>query len=64
MHRRTKRFSIAEYDSGHSPSQEINMFDNFHSLLRGSSPDESWGRMTLQTQQVLDAVFQSAGCTL
>jgi hypothetical protein len=40
------------------------MFDNFHSLLKGSSPDESWGRMTLQTQQVLDAVFQSAGCTL
>ena len=64
MHRRTKRFSIAEYDSGHSPSQEINMFDNFHSLLKGSSPDESWGRMTLQTQQVLDAVFQSAGCKL
>jgi predicted dehydrogenase len=64
MHRRTKRFSIAEYDSGHAPSQEINMFDTFHSLLSRSSPDESWGRMTLQTQQVLDAVFKAAGCTL
>jgi len=64
MHRRAERFSVAEYDSGHSPSQEINMFDTFHDLLRRSSPDESWGRMTLQTQQVLDAVFQAAGCKL
>lgn len=64
MHRRSQRFSVAEYDSGHSPSQEINMFDTFHELLKGPSPDESWGRMTLQTQQVLDSVFQAAGCKL
>jgi predicted dehydrogenase len=64
MHKRSQRFSVAEYDSGHSPSQEINMFDNFHELLKRSSPDESWGRITLQTQQVLDAVFEAAGCKL
>lgn len=64
MHRRTQRFSVAEYDSGHAPSQEITMFDTFHGLLKGSTPDESWGRMTLQTQQVLDRVFQAAGCSL
>jgi hypothetical protein len=40
------------------------MFDNFHELLKRSSPDESWGRITLQTQQVLDAVFEAAGCKL
>jgi hypothetical protein len=64
MHRRTQRFSVAEYDSGHAPSQEINMFDTFHGLLKGSTPDESWGRMTLQTQQVLDMAFEAAGCSL
>ncbi|MBU6386606.1 MAG: Gfo/Idh/MocA family oxidoreductase [Planctomycetes bacterium] len=64
MHRRSQRFSVAEYDSGHSPSQEINMFNTFHNLLQGDRPDESWGRMTLQTQQVLDAVFQAGGCKL
>jgi hypothetical protein len=40
------------------------MFDTFHGLLKGSTPDESWGRMTLQTQQVLDMAFQAAGCGL
>ena len=64
MHRRSQRFSVAEYDSGHSPSQEVNMFDTFHELLKGTHPDESWGRMTLQTQQVLDSVFHAAGCKL
>lgn len=64
MHRRSQRFQMAEYDSGHSPSQEINMFNTFHRLLRESKPDLSWGRMTLQTQQVLDAVYAAAGCKL
>jgi hypothetical protein len=64
MHRRSQRFQIAEYDSGHAPSQEINMFNTFHRLLREKKPDLSWGRMTLQTQQVLDAVYAAAGCKL
>lgn len=64
MHRRCHHLSVAEYDSGHAPSQEINMFETFHRALQQSQPDESWGRMTLQTQQVIDAVFAAAGCSL
>ena len=63
MHRRVQRCSVAEYDSGHAPSQEINMFETFHAALRGKTPEESWGKMTLQTQQVLDAVYRAAGCS-
>jgi predicted dehydrogenase len=64
MHRRVERISVAEYDSGHAPSQEINMFEAFQQSLQRSEPDERWGKMTLQTQEVLDQVFQAAGCSL
>lgn len=64
MHRRVVRHSVAEYDAGHAPAQEINMFEAFHRALQQSQPDESWGEMTLQTQQVIDAVFRAAGCSL
>jgi len=64
MHRRVRRVSLAEYATGHPTAQEVNMFEAFHVAARGKEPDERWGQMTLATQQVLDAVFQAAGCSL
>jgi hypothetical protein len=40
------------------------MFEAFHQSLQRSEPDERWGKMTLQTQEVLDQVYQAAGCSL
>ncbi|MCU0706856.1 MAG: Gfo/Idh/MocA family oxidoreductase [Pirellula sp.] len=61
MHRRSERVSLAEYAAGFPGAQEVNMFEDFHTALRGDKPDPQWGAMTMATQRVIDAAFQAAG---
>ncbi len=57
-HRR--RVAVHEYSNSAPNSQEANMFRNFAALVLSRRPDDSWDRMVLKTQQVLDACLQSA----
>jgi predicted dehydrogenase len=62
MHRRARRVVSPEYAAGFPTAQEVNMFETFHSLVHGKSPDDSWGEMSLKTQKVIDMAFRAAGC--
>ena len=60
MEEHTRRVSIAEYASSAPTAQETNLFRNFSQLALSGSPDESWGRISLQTQRVMEAILASA----
>jgi hypothetical protein len=53
-------FTIREDSNSTANSQEANMFRRFAQLVLAGKPDESWGEMSLATQQVLDACLRSA----
>ena len=60
MEDHTRRVAIAEYGNSAPNAQEANLFRNFSQLAMSGKPDESWGRITLQTQQVMEATLASA----
>ncbi|MCH2201566.1 MAG: Gfo/Idh/MocA family oxidoreductase [Fuerstiella sp.] len=60
MARRTRRFSVNEYANNAADAQETNLFRNFAALVNSGQRDDHWPRITLQTQQILDAVLTSA----
>ncbi|MFO0921943.1 MAG: Gfo/Idh/MocA family oxidoreductase [Pirellulales bacterium] len=66
MEKHTRVEAVYEYSSGRKPSQEVNLFHHFNDLFLTKKRDLSWAKMTLDTQRVLDAVWQSAqqGSTL
>jgi predicted dehydrogenase len=55
-----RRHVVVEHSNSHEDAQETNMFRRFAESAMSGQPDHSWGEMTLKTQQVLDACFQSA----
>lgn len=57
MHRHSKRYAVSEYASGHTPAQEINMFETFHKIVQSKQLDPFWGNISLATQRVLDQLF-------
>ncbi len=60
MEEHTRRVSIHEYASSAPNAQETNLFRNFSDLVLSGKTDESWGRIALETQQVLEATLASA----
>jgi len=60
MEEHTRRVAISEYASSAPNAQETNLFRNFSELVLSGKPDESWGRIALQTQQVMEAALASA----
>jgi predicted dehydrogenase len=60
MEEHTRRVAVAEYSNSMDNSQETNMVRTFSNLVLGGQPDPFWGKIALQTQQVLDACLKSA----
>ena len=57
MQARSRRVVANEYDSGHSPAQEINMFETFNRIVLDRKLDPHWGDIALATQRVMDQLF-------
>jgi len=60
MEDRARRVAVSEYGNSAPNAQETNLFRNFSNLALSSERDESWGEIALKTQQVLEALLQSA----
>jgi predicted dehydrogenase len=60
MQEHTRRTIANEYASGHSPAQEINMFETFNKIVLGGKLDPFWGDIALATQRVMDQLLKSA----
>ncbi|MFP6614086.1 MAG: Gfo/Idh/MocA family oxidoreductase [Pirellulales bacterium] len=60
MEEHTRRLAVAEYSSGEPNAQETYLFRNFADSVLSGKADPKWGKITLQTQQVVDACLQSA----
>ena len=55
-----RRFTVPERSHGHPSSQETNLFRNVSNQARSGVLNTSWPEMALQTQQVMEACFESA----
>lgn len=60
MEHHPKHFSVREYASGLSGSQEVRMIEAFSELVISGQLSDQWPKWTLQTQQILDACFESS----
>jgi predicted dehydrogenase len=60
MHAGVEQFSVPEYSEGHPGAQECEMFRTFSELVVHRRCDTTWGDITLATQRVMDAIFDSA----
>jgi len=59
MQQHKQRIAVEEYDSGHTPAQEINMIETFQSIVASKTLDPSWGEICLKTQRVMDSLWSS-----
>ena len=55
-----QRFAVPEYSNSHPSAQETNLFRNVADQVSSGALNESWLEMALQTQQVMEACFESA----
>ena len=55
-----RRVTVPEHSNSHSTAQETNLFRNFADQARSGVLNASWPEMALQTQQVMEACFESA----
>lgn len=60
MQERRRRVTTREYSNSHANAQETLLFRRFSELVTSGAPDPAWGDYALATQQVLDAVLESA----
>ena len=60
MERHTRRVAVEEYSDSHATSQEAKLFRKFGELVLGGEPNSHWPEISLKTQQVMDACFESA----
>lgn len=60
MERHTRRVAVEEYSDSHATSQEAKLFRRFGELVLGGEPNSHWPEISLKTQQVMDACFESA----
>ena len=60
MERHTRQHVIEEYANNAAGAQEVNMIQCLSKLAMSDSIDPHWGRISIQTQQVLDGCLQSA----
>lgn len=55
-----QRFTVPEHSNSHPTAQETNLFRNFANQVSSGTLNESWLEMAVQTQQVMEACFESA----
>jgi len=55
-----RRFAVSEHGNSHPTAQETKLFRNFAQKVQSGHLEERWPAMALQTQQVMDACFESA----
>lgn len=60
MNEYTRRIAVPEYSNNAPGSQEANLFQRFGQLVLSGQTDSSWGELSLQTQQIIDACLRSA----
>jgi len=60
MQEHTQRVPVLEYASGHSPAQEINMFETFNRIVLSRAVDPFWCDISMATQRVMDQLFYPA----
>jgi predicted dehydrogenase len=60
MHERRTTHCSREYSEGHDNAQEVEMFRTFSQNVLSGKPDQRWPTISLKTQRVMDAVFESA----
>ena len=60
MDSRWQRHTVPERSHSHSTSQETNLYRNVTNQIRSGTINTSWMEMALQTQQVMEACFESA----
>jgi predicted dehydrogenase len=60
MHLNVRRWSVAEYGSGHPHAQESNLFRRFAKQAQSGVLDKTWPDMALKTQQVMEACRKSS----
>lgn len=60
MEERRRDVSVVERSNNHSTSQEARLFRRFSELVLSGQVDPYWGEISLKTQQVMDACYQSA----
>lgn len=60
MEKRARPVHINEHGNSHSTAQETNLIRTFSRLAIGGKPDDFWPTISLQTQRVMDACYQSA----
>ncbi|MFK7769803.1 MAG: Gfo/Idh/MocA family protein [Mariniblastus sp.] len=53
-------FVVKESANSATDSEETNLFRNFSSLVLAGKLDDHWPTIALQTQKIMDAVFESA----
>jgi predicted dehydrogenase len=57
MQEHTQRIALAEYSSGHSPAQEINMINKFNEIVLSKRLEPHWPAIALATQKVMDQLM-------
>ena len=55
-----RRFAIPEYSNSHPNAQETKMVREFARLVLSGTPDESWPKAALQTQEVMERCLHSS----
>jgi predicted dehydrogenase len=59
MEQRARKQLFAEHGNSHATSQETNLIRNFSALVISGRLDEHWPRISMLTQQVMDACLES-----
>ena len=57
--RRDRRVAVREFSSSHPTAQETKLFRTFSGLALGGKPERKRGEITLKTQKVMMACFES-----
>ena len=60
MEAHSREISVNEHSNNHPTAQETNLFRNFSALVQSGTVDPEWGQISLKTQQVMDACYESA----
>ena len=55
-----RRLAVPEHSNSHPSEHETNLFRNFADQVETGMRQEIWLEMALQTQQVMEACFESA----
>jgi predicted dehydrogenase len=60
MNARWQHLTVPEFSNSHPTAQETNLFRNFARQVQSGTLNASWPEIALQTQQVMEACYESA----